>query len=560
MFLRPGTKIPVLVLAVVVGVLTATPIAMLLIGSFSKGLTATGAFTLEKYVKAYSNPALPKILLNTFIFTLGSATFASLLAFTLAYLNVRTDMPFKWLFNVIPVVPMMVPHILFAVSWMLLLNPSNGIVNLSIRALFHTRGSLFNIYTLPGMIFVEGLLDLPIAYLIIAPALASFDPSLEEASRISGGSGWRTLRRITVPVLKPALLASFTLVLVRSLAAFAVPTMIGMPGRVYVLSTHIYRLISTGYAADYGEAAAVGILVLVISITFVFLYRKLTFEAEKYVTVSGRGYRPTVIRLGKYKYPIVVIIGVLLLFIIGVPVLTLLYTSLLPYSMVPSARAFSMMNLNNWKTVFYDPISIRALKNSVFLGTVGATLGVLLSALIAYTVVRVKGFACAMLETSVFLSFSFPGLVIGVGFMWFFVRTPLYATLAALLIGYVATYLPYGVRPLTSALIQIHKDLEDSSRVCGAGFLHTLRRIIIPLLIPGFVSAWILMAAMFLRELSLSVVLSRPGTEVLAVRILNFADDSLWGQVSALGIVMILISSTLVIIANLVGRWASRNR
>ena len=144
--------------------------------------------------------------------------------------------------------------------------------------------------------------------------------------------------------------------------------------------------------------------------------------------------------------------------------------------------------------------------------------------------------------------------------MWFFVRTPLYATLAALLIGYIATYLPYGVRPLTSAFVQIHKDLEDSSRVSGAGFLYTLRRIIAPLLIPGLVSAWILMATMFLRELSLSVVLSRPGTEVLAVRILNFADDSLWGQVSALGITMILISSTLVLIANLLGRWASRNR
>jgi len=560
MLLRPGTRFSVAVLAILVGVLTATPVVMLLIGSFSKGLTATGAFTVEKYVKAYFNPALPKILLNTLVFILGSAAFASLLAFSLAYLNVRTDMPFKSLFNVIPIIPMMIPHILFAVSWMLLLNPSNGIVNLTIRTLFHTRSSLFNIYTLPGMIFIEGLLDLPIAYLIIAPALASFDPSLEEASRISGASGWRTLRGITIPVLKPALLASFTLVLVRSLAAFAVPTTIGMPGRVYVLSTHIYRLISTGYATDYGEAAAVGVLVLATSITFIFLYRKLTSETEKYVTVSGKGYRPGVIRLGKYKYPILVVVGILLLFMIVLPVLTLLYTSLLPYSMVPSAKAFSMMNLNNWKTIFSDPISIRSLKNSFVLGTLGATLGVLLSVFIAYSLVRVKGLASAALETSVFLSFSFPGLVIGVGFMWFFVRTPLYATLAALLIGYIATYLPYGVRPLTSAFIQIHKDLEDSSRVCGAGFFYTLQRIVVPLLVPGFVSAWILMATMFLRELSLSVVLSRPGTEVLAVRILNFADDSLWGQVSALGIVMILISSTLVVMANIVGHLASRSR
>ena len=137
--------------------------------------------------------------------------------------------------------------------------------------------------------------------------------------------------------------------------------------------------------------------------------------------------------------------------------------------------------------------------------------------------------------------------------MWFFVRTPLYATIWALLIGYIATYLPYGVRPLTSAFIQVHNELEESSRVCGAGILYTLRRIVIPLLAPGIVSGWILMAAMFVRELSLSVVLSRPGTEVLAVQILRFAEDGLWGKLSALGIVMIVISTTLVVLATALG-------
>jgi iron(III) transport system permease protein len=144
--------------------------------------------------------------------------------------------------------------------------------------------------------------------------------------------------------------------------------------------------------------------------------------------------------------------------------------------------------------------------------------------------------------------------VIGVGFMWFFVHTPLYATIGALLIGYIATYLPYGLRPLTSAFIQIHSHLEESSRVCGGGTLYTLRRIVIPLLVPGLVSGWILMATMFVRELSLSVVLSRPGTEVLAVQIFRFAEDGLWGRLSALGIIMIMISTGLVVTASLIGR------
>jgi len=221
--------------------------------------------------------------------------------------------------------------------------------------------------------------------------------------------------------------------------------------------------------------------------------------------------------------------------------------------MVPSAKAFSMMSWKHWIEVLRDPISLLSLRNSVFLGVVGASLGVTLSVFVAYVIVKIRTRASGLLESLSFLSFSFPGIVVGVGFMWFFVHTPLYATIWALLIGYIATYLPYGIRPLTSAFVQIHSHLEESSRVCGGGTLYTLRRVIIPLLIPGIVSGWILMATMFVRELTLSVVLSRPGTEVLAVQIFRFAEDGLWGQLSALGIIMIFISSTLVVIASLIG-------
>jgi iron(III) transport system permease protein len=241
------------------------------------------------------------------------------------------------------------------------------------------------------------------------------------------------------------------------------------------------------------------------------------------------------------------------LVLIVLPVLVLFYTSLVPYSMIPSAKAFAMMSWKHWIEVINDPISLLSLKNSVFLGVVGATLGVTLSIFVAYVIVKVRSHLSGILETLSFLSFSFPGIVIGVGFMWFFVRTPLYATIWALLIGYIATYLPYGVRPLTSAFIQVHSHLEESSKVCGAGSFTTMRRIVIPLLIPGIVSGWILMATMFVRELTLSVVLSRPGTEVLAVQIFRFAEDGLWGRLAALGIMMIFISTTLVLLATLVG-------
>ncbi len=541
-------------LIAIVGFLTVCPVVMLILGSFSEGLSAFGSFTISKYVQAYTDPAFAEILINTAIFTIGSALASTVLALFLAYLNTRTNIPFKFLFKIISLIPMMVPHILFAVSWVLLLNPSNGMLNLLLRQAFGIEGAALNIYTLQGMILVEGLLDLPIAYLVIAPAMSAFDVSLEESSRVCGAGNVRTLTRVTLPVLRPAILAAATLVIVRSLASFAVPSVIGMPGRIYVLATHIYRVVATGYATDYGLAAAVGMSALAASITLIVLYRHLTREGEKYVTISSRGYRPTVIDLKGARYPLFGVVGILSFVLIVLPVVVLFYTSLVPYSMVPSAKAFALMSWKHWNAVLKDPVSLLSLKNSLTLGVGGATLGIVLSFFVSYVIVKVRTKASGFLESLSFLSFSFPGIVVGIGFMWFFVHTPLYATIWALLIGYIATYLPYGIRPLTSAFVQIHSHLEESSRVCGGGPLYTMRRIVIPLLVPGIVSGWILMATMFVRELSLSVVLSRPGTEVLAVQILRFSEDGLWGRLSALGIIMIAISTALVAAATWIGQ------
>ncbi len=550
MYAKRSTLTPALI--AIVGFLTVCPVAILVIGSFSTDLGTLGGFTLDKYIQAYTDPELLNIIANTLVFVIGSSFLATVLALFLSYLNNRTDVPFKFMFRVISIIPMMIPHILFSVSWVLLLNPSNGIINLFLRQVLGMEGGL-NIYTLHGMILVEGLLDLPIAYLIIAPAMASFDVALEESSRVCGGSSLRTLFRITLPVLRPAIMAAFILSLVRSLASFAVPSVIGMRGRIYVLSTHIYRSVSTGFSADYGKAAALGMVVLASSITLIYLYRFMTREGEKYVTISSRGYRPTVIRLKRARYPLFAVVGALSFVLIVLPVLVLFYTSMVPYSMVPSAKAFSMMSWRHWIAVINDPISLLSLKNSVILGVGGATLGIFLSIFVAYVIVKVRTPASGLLESLSFLSFSFPGIVIGVGFMWFFVQTPLYATIWALLIGYIATYLPYGVRPLASAFVQVHSHLEESSLVCGASRFQTMRRIVIPLLVPGIVSGWILMATMFVRELTLSVVLSRPGTEVLAVQILRFSEDGLWERLSALGIIMIFISTGLVVLATWVG-------
>lgn len=545
-------------LIVLVALLTLTPVLMLLLGSFSEGLTSFGAFTLSKYAVAYTDPYLLEVVVNTLVFVIASSVFATGLALFLAYLNIRTNIPFKPIFVVLSIVPMMIPHVLFAASWALLLNPSNGLLNQVLQMIPGLQDFSLNIYSLAGMVFVEGLLNMPVAYLIIAPAMSAFDGALEEASRVSGAGVGRTLWRVTLPMLRPAILAALILSVVRVLAAYAVPRVLGTPGGVDVLATYLFEMISTGFAPDYGQAAALGMSMLSASIVLIVVYRALTAHGEKFVTVSGRGFKPSVIDLKGARLPLLIIVGLLSLVMIVIPVLQLFYTSLIPYAMVPGPRAFALMSWKNWADVFAEETTLRALRNSLFLATVGATLGVLLSLFVAYVVVKVRTVAATLLETLTFLAFSFPGIVIGIGFMWFFVQTPLYATLTALLLAYIAAYLPYGVRPLASAFVQVHAHLEESSLVCGASMLTTMRRIIAPIILPGLVSAWILMATMFMRELTVSVVLSRPGTEVLAVRVLDYADDGLWGKLSALGIVMILISTALVLAAQWVGRWARR--
>ncbi|MBX6964723.1 iron ABC transporter permease [Alcaligenes faecalis] len=547
-------------LILIVGFLTLCPVLMLLLGSFSQGLTAFGSFTTAKYVAAYTDPFLLEVTFNTVVFVLGSSLFSTALAVFLAYLNTRTNMPMKGVFTVLSIVPMMIPHLLFSVSWALLLNPSNGLINMFLQDTLGLQEAPLNIYSLWGMILVEGLLNMPVAYLIIAPAMASFDVSMEESSRVFGGGLWRTLTRVTLPILRPAIMAAFILAIVRALASYAVPRVLGTPGRVDVLATYLFEMISTGFAPDYGKAAALGMSVLSASIALIVLYRYMTAESSKYVTISSRGFKPTQLELRRAKIPLFIIVGIISLLMVVLPVAVLLYTSMIPYSMVPSARAFSLMSWANWIDVIQDPISKVAMKNSLFLAVVGASLGVLLSLFVAYVVVKLRTRAAALLDTLSFLSFSFPGIVIGIGFMWFFVQTPLYATLTALLLAYIAAYLPYGIRPLSAAFVQVHAHLEESSSVAGASSWTTMRRIIIPLLIPGVVSAWILMATMFIRELTVSVVLSRPGTEVLAVQVLGYAEDGLWGKLSALGIIMILISTVLVLLAMYIGNFYKRRQ
>ncbi|MFN4073614.1 MAG: ABC transporter permease [Thermus sp.] len=541
------TSLILTLLLAVVGLLTAVPALALILGSLSEGIGAFGPFTLGKYLQAYQDPYLLRVALNTATFVLGASSLATALGGILAFLAVRTDLPGKRLVLFLPWIPMMIPHVLFAAAWIMLLNPTSGLINLYLQALLGLEWGPFNIYSLGGMILLEALLDLPIAFAMLLPVFMALDPSLEEAGRVSGARPLQVLVRVVLPLLRPALLGAFFLATIRTLGAFAIPQVVGIPAEVPVLTTYIFRTISTGWNPDYGKASALGVVGLVLAMVLALLYRRATLKGERFATVTGKAYRPREIPLGPWRWPVALLVYGLLLVLVLLPLATMAYISLLPYVARPGPEAWAILTWANWRWLFQEPVVARALANTAVVAAVAASLGVVLSLLVAYFANRYRSLATTLLDLLTFVSFAWPGLIIGVGFMLFFVLTPLYGSLWALILAFVAAYLPYGVRPLGSALLQIHKELEDAARTSGASFTLTLRWILVPLLAPATMSAWALLASQFVRELSVAAVLARPGSEVLAVLLLGYAQDGMWGRVAVLGLAMVALSTALLL-------------
>ncbi|WP_368641431.1 ABC transporter permease subunit [Castellaniella ginsengisoli] len=545
-------------LTALVGFLVLCPVLTLLLDSLSRAPGAADPFTLSPYVRAYTAPALRGVALNTAVFVLGSSLLSTLLALLLACLN--TGHAARRLCMAFSILPLMTPPLLFAAGWALLLHPGDGLLAQALQGLLGLEPAPFDIHSLGGMILVEGMMNLPMAYLIIAPALAAFDPARQEAARVSGSGPTDVLLRITLPILYPALLAALVLSMVRSLASYAVPRVLGAPGHVDVLTTYLYGMISAGSASDEAQAAALGLGLLSASLALTVFYRALVAESAAYAAPPAHGARPGPARPGRMRHTLGLGAGLLYLLATALPVLALLYASLIPRPIPLGALAFAALDLQHWIDVFQEPAVLRALRNSLLLAGAGATLGAALSLGVACVCVKTHGPPTRLLRMLSFLPFAFPALVLGIGFKGFFAQIPPHATLAALLLAYIAVYLPYGVRPLAGAFTQIHRLLDEASRLCGAGRLTTLRRITLPLLIPGFVSAWTLMAILFLNELPVSVVLSDAGAEVLSTRILSDIDEGRRGRLSALGLLAIALSMALALCARVATRAFRRRQ
>jgi iron(III) transport system permease protein len=552
---------PQVLLIAIIGLLIAylslSPTVMLLYGSFlSKPLGVPGDFTLSHYINAYSDPLTYTLLLNSFAFAAGSSSLATVLAAVLAWISVRTNAPFRRLFELTAIIPNIFPPVMLAVSWTVLLSPRTGLINRFLMQTFGFATGPLNIYSLWGMIFVEALITAPLAFLIVSASLYSMDPALEESARVAGSSHLQIAWRITFPIVRPALLAAATLNFVRAIESFETPAIIALPARIEVFTTKIYREAIGAFPPNQNIAATYAVSLLLITMLFVYGYRRLTLRTERYVTVTGRGYRPMVIDLGKWRYFASALAGLILLLIVVLPFIALLFVSFVTYVHVPGEKTWDLLTLDNYRANLTDGRTYRALKNSLLLAVGGATLCMILASLTAYVTTKTKSAAKALIEGLTFIPWAFPGTALAIGLLWTYVYVPLpiYGTLWILLIGYITRFLPYGLRSMTSTIIQIHDELEDASKACGAGFLTTFRRVLLPLMRPGFIAGWIILATIYLREFSTSVFLYSPNSEPVGPLLYHFYVDGNYGPMCSLAMIVSIISTLMIVAARRLGR------
>lgn len=542
---------------IIIAYLSLSPTLMLFYGSFrTTALGVEGDFTLTHYINAYTDPLTYELFFNSFIFSTGSALLATVLAATLAWISIRTNAPFRRIFELTAIVPNILPPVMLAVAWTLLLSPRTGLLNRFVMEIFGLEEAPLDIYSLGGMVFVEALITTPLAFLLISAALYSMDPALEESARVAGSTNLQVAWRITFPIVRPALLAAFMLNFVRAIESFDTPAIIALPARIEVFTTKIYREAIGAFPPNQNLAAAYAVSLLMITMLFVYFYRRLTVRSERYVTVTGRGYRPTIIDLGKWRYAASGVAGLILLMIVVLPFSVLIYVSFITYVHIPGPETWELLTLDNYRSNFTDERTYQALINSLLLAVGGATLCMLLAAITAWVTTKSKAKGRGVIEALTFIPWAFPGTALAIGLLWTYVYMPLpvYGTLWILLIAYITRFLPYGLRTMTSTIVQLHDDLPQASMACGAGFLTTFRRIMLPLLRPGFIAGWIILATIYLREFSTSVFLYSPGAEPLGPLLYHFYIDGNLGPMCSLALVVSVICIALILIARKVGR------
>jgi iron(III) transport system permease protein len=536
--------------------LAGVPLVMLLYGSIrSAPIGEPGAtYTIQNYVKAYFDKEFYFLLLNSIYYGLGTCTLTFLIGTFLAWVSERTNTPLKKLFVVMSLVPFIIPGILSTISWILLLSPKIGLINLVIKELLGLESAPFNVYTMWGMIWAESIHLYPLVFLLMSAAFRNMDTSLEEAALTAGSSTFTTFCRVTLPLMRPAMFSVLLINFIRGIEAFEVPALIGVPAKISVFTTKIFLAIHQ-FPSDFGLAGAYAVTLLVISTTGVLIYGRITRREERYATVTGKGYRPRVIDLGVWKYLTLGVSFLIFFLAVILPVFVLLWSSFIPYYGVPSRELMEKMTWANYQYILNYPLALTAFKNSFYLSVGSATLVMLLTSLIAWITVKTKLPGRALLDNMTFIPIAMPGIVLGVSLIWVYLTLPIpiYGTIWVLLLAYITKFMPYGIRAASASMIQINKELEEASLTAGGTWFQTFRKVLLPLLMPGFTAGWIYISILALRELSTSILLYSYNSTVLSIMAFDLWEGGQYTYVCALGVLMVLLLVAMAFTARKLG-------
>jgi len=491
-------------------------------------------------------------------FALGSSLMAIFLGFTSAWLLARTNVPFRQIVFVGAFLSMAAPLIVKGIGWILLLGPNNGLINVWLRGWLGLEGVPIELFSLGGMIFVEGLLWTPVALLLALPPLSAMDPALEEAATICGATRWQVLKRVTLPLARPAILAVLLLSFIRALEAFEVPLLIGIPGGVITVTTALYQSVHSGFVPRYGEASAYAVLLMVAVSLPLYLYYRATKESAKFATVTGKGFRPSRIDLGGWKYPCALWVLMIPLSL-AAPLLLMLWASFLPLYTTPALDDLGRMSLANYLSVATREDTVSGLWNSLLVGAGSASAVAASTLVLSWVVVRRREAVRWLLDVIASLPLVFPGIVLGIAVLVEFLNLrfiPIYGTVWIVIFALTVKFLPYGMRFCYSSLLSIDRQLEESARVCGAGTFTVLRAIVLPLTTPAIAATAIYVFMHAIRDLPTAILLSGANNSIVSVVILSLWDN---GEVPQLAALSILIAAAMTALGVVFMKLATRH-
>ena len=495
---------------------------------------------------------------TTLIYAGASSLVAILYGVAAAWLVARSDAPFRGLAMVAAYLSLAAPVIIKGIGWILLLGPNKGVVNEVLRGVFGATGVPIELFSLGGMILLEAILWMPVVFLLTMPSLSAMDPALEEAAAASGAGRARIFARVTLPLAAPAIFSILLLTFIRALESFEVPLLVGVPGGLQTFTTAIFQTIRRGFVPRYGEASAYAVLLILAMLIPLLLYYRATRQAQKYVTISGKGFRPARIALGAWRWPA----GLFLLIMpaaLLAPLLILLWASFLPLYQPPSWADLGRLTLENYRDVLNRPLTLDGLRNGVLVSSLSATAVTLFTFLLAWLVLRRREGARFLLDALASLPLVLPGVVLGTALLVEFLTLrwlPVYGTIWIMVIAFLIRFMPYGIRFGQAGIGAIHAELEESARTAGAPAHAMLRRIVLPLALPSLLAVWIYVFLYSIRDLSLPVLLAGPQNQLIAVVMLDLWND---GKIPEVGALSILLAVTVSLLGWLLMRLGGRS-